>query len=823
MKVIIAEKPNLGRNIIRAIGASNFKSYDGYAESPEYIVTWAFGHLFGLYGIEDYTNHDPGEKVSWTLEGLPFMPETFKFCLRKKADGKAVDPGIRKQFEIIKKLCKRSDVEYIIHAGDADREGEIIIRMILEQADNKKPVKRLWLPEQTGESIRAGLRALRPDSAYDNLAREGYARTYTDWLYGVNLTRLATVKANTLLRVGRVIVPIVHAIYDRDKLIADFVPEPYLAICSKEATKGHTITLNSKKTFAVDQKAEAEALIKRYNATPAIVTDVKTEKKEVRPGKLFSLSKLQGFLGKKHKLSPKESLDIVQKLYEAGYVTYPRTNTEYLAIAEAGRINSILSLLRDNGFAVTPKDKKKSIYDDSKVESHSALTPTMKFPQKDALSPKEDLVYQTIFNRFVAVFCSEPCTVDRTTIVIDVGELERFKLTGDVILTKGWLAYEASAHNEKTLPPLSVGEKVRTHFQLVEKATTPPKHYTSETLNNFLKNPFRVEKLSGRREEDQSEDEMEAEQAQTAEEEAEYKALFEGVELGTEATRTSIIENAIQSKYISLKNDVYTIQPNGIFYIETLQRLGICLSKEKTAQLGRTLKQVYRGQIDIQQCVEHSFREIQALFAGTRDISFDADAAPVNQANIVGRCPLCGSEIKENSKAFSCSNEQCSLVFFKDNKLLTALGKRLSATSLKTLLSKGSVTLKNCKSAKTKKTFDCILTFTIEDGAVNYDIEFPDPEDNAVGICPKCGGLVLPNRFGNFSCANLQRGCKYTIFGSVCGKKLTKANARDLLAKGRTAEIKGFVSKTTGKKFNARLLLGENGKTTFMFSDSRRK
>lgn len=820
MYLIIAEKPNLGQNIINAIGASKFRRLDGFAESSQYIVTWGFGHLFSLYSIEEYGTSGSGEDTGWSLDGLPFCPEAFRFGLRKKPDGKSVDPGIRKQFGIIKKLCDRPDVDCVISAGDADREGEIIIRIILDQAKNKKPVKRLWLPEQTSESIREALQILKDDSFYDDLANEGYARTYIDWLYGINLTRLATVKSNTLLRVGRVIVPVVKAIYDRDMLIKNFVPERYYGIGSKEITNGHEISLNSKKTFSAEERSAADNMARMYNQAQAVVTDVKTEQKEISAGRLFSLSKLQGVLGKKFKMTPKESLAIIQKLYEAGFVTYPRTNTEYLSKAEAGRINGILEKLQKSGYAVYPKDNKKSIYDDSKIESHSALTPTLKIPEKKDLSEKEWMVYSTIFNRFLAVFCSNACMVNRTTLQISVSELEQFKLTGDVFLTKGWMEYEESTRSEKVLPDLKVGDRINTNFKVLDKETSPPKHYTSDTLNKFLKNPFKPVKTSLREEDAEGEDpDNNNSEKLSAEEDAEYKAMFEGVELGTEATRTSIIENAIQSKYISLKNDIYRIEPTGIYYIETLQQLGICLSKEKTAQIGRLLKQVYRGELDVTGSVNMAFQEIQDLFNGTSGVTVTPGSSISDD---LGNCPVCGGAIRENSKAFSCTSRDCSVVFFKDNKMLASIGKRFSASIVKKLIEKGRAPLNNCKSMKTGKTFDCILIASFEEGTVDLDIEFPDPADNAAGNCPKCGGLIMQNKFGNWSCSNWQKGCKYTIYGTVCGKKLSKANVKALLSKGITGELKGFKSTKTGKTFNAKLVLDRDGKVSFAFPDKRK-
>ena len=221
MTLIIAEKPSLARNIAAGIGKTARR--DGYLEGEGYLITWAFGHLFALCDIEDYTG--PTESGRWSMENIPCFPEKFRFQLRKGAD-KQVDSGVARQFEIIKTLCNRADVERIVNAGDADREGEIISRLCVSHAlEREKPFYRLWLPDQTPETVAQALTEMKDEAEYQSLADEGFARTYMDWLYGVNLTRYATLKTGTLLRVGRVIVPIVKAIYDRDKAIEHFIPE----------------------------------------------------------------------------------------------------------------------------------------------------------------------------------------------------------------------------------------------------------------------------------------------------------------------------------------------------------------------------------------------------------------------------------------------------------------------------------------------------------------------------------------------------------------------------------------------------------------------
>ena len=433
MILIIAEKPSLARNIVSAIG--NMKRNDGFYSNDKYLVSWAFGHLFTLADIEDYEENPPKE-IRWKMDNLPCFPNKFKFNL-KKNNNKEIDPGVKKQFDIITSLCNRDDVDKIVNAGDSDREGEIIVRLCINNAlKTNKDIYRLWLPDQTSETINQALQEMKPDSDYDNLANEGFARTYIDWLYGVNLTRYATLKTGTLLRVGRVIIPIVKAIYDRDMAIRNFKPEMYYGMWSNEETNGELIELNSKEKFDKKDQNKAQELCNKYNQVDAIVVDKKVKKDTMNPPKLFSLTKLQNLLGKKYKIPMDKSLEIVQKLYENGYLTYPRTNSEYLAVNEKGKIKTIIENISKIGYPVKFKDKK-TIFDDSKIESHSALTPTYKIPNKNNLTEEEFLIYQTVFKRFVAVFCSEECKVEKTEIKISVGDLEDFTLKGMIITEPG--------------------------------------------------------------------------------------------------------------------------------------------------------------------------------------------------------------------------------------------------------------------------------------------------------------------------------------------------------------------------------------------------
>ena len=693
MILIIAEKPSLARNIVAGIGT--MKKSGNYYEGNGYIVTWAFGHLFSLCDIEDYTG--PTKSGRWSMENLPCFPDDFRFKLKRDSNGNE-DAGVKRQFELISTLCNRDDVEAIVNAGDADREGEIIIRLCVSHALKKdKKLLRLWLPDQTPETVAAALADMKEESNYDNLANEGYARTYIDWLYGVNLTRYATLKTGMLLRVGRVIVPIVKAIYDRDMAIKNFVPEIYYAPVSNEETKGQTVELTSKKRFDKNALKKAQELCAIYNETGAVVSDKKSKKDTLSPGKLYSLSKLQNVLGKKYKMSMDNSLKIVQVLYEKGYLTYPRTNSEYLATAEKDKIAKIISNISSMGYPIVMKDKK-TIFDDSKIESHSALTPTYKIPKKDALTEDEFKVYQTVFRRFVAVFCSEECVAQKTELHIKVGEFEEFTLKGTVILEPGWTKYDDCKTKDKVLPKFEVGDKVNINFSPKEKETSPPKHYTIETLNQYLKNPFREEKAAAENEDDSEE----------------YRAMFEGLELGTEATRTGIIDNAIKSKYIDLKKDVYYILPDGVYLIESLTYMGISMDKYKTSLLGQALKKVFKNTISVSDSVQIAKEEIASVFK-VSDAPPETDTFNGFYGDQIGKCPLCGKTVVKGRYGYGCTGykEGC------DFRISGVICKRVISVSNAKLLLENNVSseIKGFTS-KSGKLFDARLS--IDNGKVVF-------------------------------------------------------------------------------------------------------
>ena len=353
----------------------------------------------------------------------------------------------------------------------------------------------------------------------------------------------------------------------------------------------------------------------------------------------------------------------------------------------------ILSNCAKLGYPVEFKDKK-TIFDDSKIESHSAITPTYKIPDKNKLSEDEMKVYSTVFRRFIAVFCSEACVAEKVEITVDVGTHESFVLKGISIIEKGWMKYDDSTQKDKILPNLKKGDQININFTPNEKETSPPKHYTIETLNNYLKNPFREEKNA-------IEDTVGADDAE------EYKAMFDGVELGTEATRSGIIENARKSKYIQLKKDIYTILPDGIYMIESLSRMNICMDKFKTSEMGKALKSVFKGDMTIDSSIEIAKDEISKYFSSQDGVSVEEDTDIGFFGDIIGKCPLCNNEIKRGKFGYGCIGykEGCK---FKIN--MSICNRTISKKNAQMLLETGQTSLiKGFISKKNGKSFDAQL------------------------------------------------------------------------------------------------------------------
>ena len=777
-KVIIAEKPSLSTSVMKAIGKfeNHKEGSNGYFENENYIVTWALGHLLELKDIDDYL----GEKIKWENINFPFVPKNFEYKIKD-------DEVVIKQVEIIKNLIEREDVEAIIHCGDADREGQIIIDTLLAFISNSKPVLRLWLPEQTEGTIRYELRNVKNNSEYINLYNEGITRSEIDWLLGINLTTYLTVKSKTLLRVGRVLIPIVKFIYDREMTIKNFKVENYYQL---ESSLGDTeLKLSLDKKYSEIEKDIALKYAGSLNKNKAIIE--KLENKEIKkyPSKLFSLSKLQNHLSKNNKIPFAKSEKIIQELYLKGYITYPRTKTQYLAENEKEKVKKILETINlPDEFAFY--DSKK-IFDSSKVESHSAITITTKIPKNEDLTEDEKLVYKTIYNRFVSNFVKEEASINQIIATIRVGE-ESFILKGEAINKLGFMKYEEQKIENK-LPNFKEGDTYSIEFKAIKKKTTPPKKITEEELGNFLENPFKTEKTT---------------------EEEEYKALFEGIEIGTVATRTGIIENAKNNHYISQKGSNYSIEPLGEKLIEILDKLKIDLYKNKTVEFSKLLKKVYKGEIEMNEVVDEVVKELDNITSKEENIE-------VKQNEIekgIGTCPVCGKgqiyqkKSKEGKTFYTCSEEECKFFLWQDSKFFNN-PITITKEKLKNMLAgkKQAFKLKN----KEGKEYEGYLKLKINGIYANFELDGFVNEGNNLGTCPVCGkGQIYQKKYKEgktfYTCS--EEECKFFLWQDSKFFNnpitITKEKLKNMLA-GKKQAFK--LKNKEGKEYEGYLKLKING------------
>ena len=781
-RLIIAEKPSLGRAIANALNVKKFtgEKSNGYYENENYIITWCFGHLFKLKDIGDY---DGLNNISWEDIYLPFLPNPFELKYnpgRNEEEGE----GIKKQIEIIKELVAKDDINEIVHCGDADREGQVIVNEILEYIGNNKKVTRLWLPEQTEDTIQKQIMNCKENSTYEDLYNEGLTRIYMDWFLGINLTIFLSVKAKTKLNVGRVIIPIIKYIYDREQAIKNFKVEKYFQLESKTEKENIKIPLILRKE-RFNSKEEAEKVANELNNNKAKVISI--EKKEIKkyPGKLFSLGKVQSELSKNHKMNFDHYLKIIQKLYEEGYITYPRTNTEYLAEEEKDRIKNLIDLINQKGYKLEFKDSKK-IFDTSKIESHSALTPTLKLPEK--LSKEEEIVYQVIFNRFVSNFLAEEAILSETTLTIKVDNKE-FKLKGTEIITPGFYTYEPKKFDNQ-LPNLSENEEFEVKFLAVERETEPPKKVTESELGNYLEHPFRKE-LKEKNTEDEENDEEIIEDAE------DYKSILEGIEIGTVATRTGIISNAKTYGYITQENSNYSITSKGEKLIQLLDELKINLYKERTIEFSKDLKKVFHNMKTIDDVLGNTWNVLNEIIENGKDIK-----PSVEFIESLGKCPKCGGKVFERAKTYSCENED--FILWKESKHYK---EKFSINQEEAKKFLANETVQCTLISEDKKSRKANLKIKLNGEYVNFE-----EERESVGKCPICGKEVVESE-KMFYCTGNKDGCVFKLWKEAKHfsntLKITKSIAKKLLKKNGSSKFE--VSGKDGNKKEVNLKIKING------------
>lgn len=616
--VIICEKPDIMRKVAKALGLNKKgeKEYY-YTNSDESMFSTSVrGHFLTLLMPEEYKyGENTKEKGSWANDILPIVPEKFE----KKV---MPDKDIKDKLKAIVQLCKKCDT--IVNCGDADREGQIIVDEILEKYgflhDSKKKIKRLWLPAQTEEDIREGVANLLDNKAYLSLSNEGIARQYLDWLFGINITRLMSVKKGRLLNSGRLIIPIVKYIYDRDMAIKNFIPVPYFIV---KSTKNNVNLITKEKWKTKEESIKQAEELNRIGK--AIVSDIKEKEFKPQPKKLFSLNTLQQILSKQG-FKADRVLELAQSLYDKGLTTYPRTSSEYLKESEKDNCKKFINAHQNRAGKTLKFRDSKNIFDNSKVKaekseknsesadtSHSAITPTAKISGIEGLSVDEKKVYDVICNRFYANFCEEETIISKKEMIIKVGDYE-FKINGQAVKQEGYYFFEKES-GDVMLPNLQKGDEFDVAFTTEEKKTTPPVKVSVIELFNWFLKPFKkvdLEKLAKENDEEENDNEVVDETVESDDED--YKLMLQGIQIGTEATRAETVNKCVKTGYITetvkKKSITYSITDVGIEFIETLDMLNINLYTEKTIEFSKLMKRVSDNDLTIKEIIEMSKNEL---------------------------------------------------------------------------------------------------------------------------------------------------------------------------------------------------------------------
>jgi len=776
MKVCIAEKPSVAREIASILGANTKR--DGFYEGNGFAVTYTFGHLCTLLEPKDYKPH----WKSWDLNNLPMLPERFD----TKVTG---DAGIKKQFNIVKSLFNKATV--VINCGDAGTEGELIQRWVINQCNYKGKVQRLWISSLTEEAIKEGFKNLKPSEQYDNLYYAGYSRAIGDWLLGLNATRLYTVKFGgykQVLSVGRVQTPTLAMLVNRFKEINDFKPQPYWEL---QTTFRNTLFNYEEGRFL--KKEDGQVLANKVNESDfEIVSVTKKKGKEYAP-KLFDLTGLQVYCNNKFGFSADETLKIVQKLYEMKVVTYPRVDTTFLPNDVYSKITGILSKLSNYSqltqVLLGQKIKKsKRVFDDKKVTDHHAIIPT---GIQGNLQYNQQQVYDIITRRFIGVFYPDS-EVSNTAVIGKAAEVP-FKTTGKEILTKGWrVAFETEeskikkvSNEQLTLPAFVKGEKGTHEPSFLEKETKPPRNYTEASL-------LRAMETAGKQVDD---DEM--------------RELMKENGIGRPSTRASIIETLFRRKYIERKKKLVLPTQTGIDLINIIDN-ELLKSAELTGRWEKRLKEIERGEFNagnfinnMKKMVDELVYEVRANKSSKRISSVGSKAienvsklqsnkAITNSKKQVVKktCPKCKKgKLLKGGTAFGCSEYKNNCNFKIPFKFY---GKKISENQLIRLLQKGCTT--NLKGfTVTSGKVDGLLRFD-----ENFNLKFEQKEVSSTPterkddtsdkiFCPKCKkGTILKGKKA-YGCSDYKNGCDFVytfqnIKKIANGKPLTKELVLKIIA-----------------------------------------
>lgn len=679
MKLVLAEKPSVAQSIAKVIGAVSRK--DGYLEGNGYIVSWCVGHLVELAEPETYDE----KYKKWTYDDLPIMPSKWKY---------EVSSVTRKQFGVLKNLMKREDVDCLVCATDAGREGELIFRLVYHQCHCTKPFERLWISSMEDRAIKDGFENLKPSSAYDRLYEAALCRERADWLVGINATRLFSCLYKQSLNVGRVMTPTLAMTVQREAAISAFKEESFYTV--EVGCEGFTAI-----SERYQEKEEAEADRKKCEANGTIeVIKVQTKEKSEKAPALYDLTSLQRDSNRLLGYTAKQTLDYVQSLYEKKLITYPRTDSRFITEDMENGLSELLETTQKFINKELAEVETKQIINNKKVTDHHAILPTKEIASTNVSElPSGELAILNLICQRLLVSVSKPHIFEETTVELACGSLP-FKAKGKTVLSKGWNVLNPKEEKEKNqIPKLCDGDILNIQkVEVKEGKTSPPKHFTEDTLLSAMENA--------------SADEMPKE--------VERKGI------GTPATRAGIIEKLVQKGYIKRVGDKKTknVIPTDVGVALVTVMPEQIQSPTMTAEWEEKLIGIEKGETEGEAFMEDIQTMVRNL-VGTYEVVKGAEVIMPNKNHVVGRCPHCGSEVIERQKGWFCDNKRCRFVLWKDNAFFTYIGKKINPHIVDQLLRDGKARLKDCKSKKTGKSYNAdVLLSTEADGRAKFSLSF---------------------------------------------------------------------------------------------------
>ena len=686
-QLVIAEKPSVARSIAAVIGAT--EKQNGYWQGGGYLVSWCIGHLVSFAEAGQYDE----KYCKWRYEDLPILPQLWKFIVPDEK---------KQQFEIVRTLLNRPDVDSVTAATDAGREGELIFRLVYQMAGCTKPVKRLWISSMEDAAIREGFANLCPDSDYDALYQSALCRAKADWLVGINATRLFSVLYHKTLTVGRVQTPTLKMLVDRDAKILRFQKERYYTV----GIQSGSLKADSGRIASMD---EADTLKNACAGASAICSSVKREKKTEQPPKLYDLTTLQREANRLFGFTAKQTLDYAQQLYEKKLLTYPRTDSQYLTEDMGQTAQHLVSdLLELLPFAqeldLTPEVGR--ILNSKKVSDHHAILPTAEFVKQGftGLAESECKLMNLVCSKLLCAIAA-PHEYETVTAVFSCAGNE-FTAKGKTVLVPGWKEIDQRFHSTmkadgeeetealNTLPELAEGQSFRVTSTVSEHFTSPPKAYTEDTL------------LSA----------MERAGAEDMPEEAERKGL------GTPATRAAILEKLVQMGFVQRKGKQLVPTKDGINLAVVLPES--LTSPALTAEWENRLTEIAKGNADADEFMAEIEAQVRQLVKTYSCISADKQNLFQSERVIIGKCPRCGENVYEGKKNFYCGNRSCQFVMWKNDRFFEQRKKAFTPKIAAALLKNGKAKVKGLYSEKTGKTYDATVLLADTGGKyVNYRVE----------------------------------------------------------------------------------------------------